>query len=628
MNVEFDIGGDQIDGARDYQEDAFMVSHLGETPAGNASALVIMADGMGGHAAGNVASNMVVATFNKAFQSKFPPKSPSQSLNDALLSSNEQIATSVTETPALAGMGCTMVTAYIEGNDLWWVSVGDSHLYLIRNKELIKQNADHSYGAFLDMMLEQGEEVDESAGMSRNMLMSAMTGVEISSIDCPETPIKLQAGDRIIIASDGLDTIGSGAIIQYSEWSNTAKECVYALLKAVEDVKRKKQDNTTIIVVDVKEKASPEKSAPELSTGNAQKPNPKKRITDIVIDNEEDNKSSGIFMVLFIILALAGGGYYAWISGLIDEGLSKVSELITKDVGTTGAGIDQIPNKAPTTQIITTPKTQPKAVKKAPVYKAPRKPPSINKTPIVEVKRTPFQDTMKGGLKAPLMIKIPQGSFRMGGASSFVSPDETPRHDVSIKAFAMSQYEVTFAEYELFATANNKTMPNNKTWDKATHPVIKVSWDDALEYTQWLSAQTNKKYRLPTESEWEYAARGQTTSSFWWGNLKGVGNAQCFDCGGDLNPNKPAKIGSFKANKFGLFDILGNVYEWTRDCYHNNYKNAPTDGSVWEGGDCSVRVARGGAFASPASSMRAANREKYKSNQGRDHIGIRLVREL
>jgi len=628
MNVEFDIGGDQIDGARDYQEDAFMVSHLGETPTGNASALVIMADGMGGHAAGNVASNMVVASFNKAFQSKFPPKSPSTALNDALLSSNEQIATSVKETPALSGMGCTMVTAYIEGNDLWWVSVGDSHLYLIRNKELIKQNADHSYGAFLDMMIEQGEEIDESAGMSRNMLMSAMTGVEISSIDCPETPLKLQAGDRIIIASDGLDTIGAGAIIQYSEWSNTAKECVYALLKAVEDVKRKKQDNTTIIVVDIKEKADAAKAVSELSTTNpkTQKPNPKKRITDLEVEDEES--SSGIFMMLLIVLALAGGGYYAWVSGLIDKGLSAVSELITKDVGINDGALDQASNDTNSTQIITTPKPQPKIVKKAPVYKAPRKPPGIKKASVIMPKSKPFQDVIGNNLKAPIMINIPSGSFRMGGASAFVSPDESPRHDVRIKAFAMSQYEVTFAEYEVFAKANDKKISSNKTWDKVTHPVTQVSWNDALEYTQWLSAQSGKKYRLPTEAEWEYAARGQTSGTFWWGNSKGVGNAQCFDCGGDLNPNKPAKIGLFKANKFGLYDILGNVFEWTRDCYHNNYKNAPTDGSVWEGGDCSVRIARGGAYASPASSMRASNREKFKSNQGRDHIGIRLVREL
>ncbi len=623
MNVEFDIGGDQIDGARDYQEDAFMVSQLGETPAGHSSALIIMADGMGGHAAGNVASNMVVATFNKAFQSKFPPSSPSAVLKDALLSSNEQIATSISETPALEGMGCTMVSAYLEDNDLWWVSVGDSHLYLIRNKELIKQNADHSYGAFLDLMIEQGEEIDESAGMSRNMLMSAMTGAEISSIDCPDTPIKLQPGDRVIIASDGLDTIGAGAIIQYSEWSNTPKECVYALLKAVEDVKRKKQDNTTIIVVDIKEKEEKPKPHTELSTDDptAKKTNPKKRITDIVI--EEDEKPSGIFKTLFIVFLLAGTGYFAWSSGLIDDGLSRLSELVTKDVSTTS---EQVATPPPVSQQAKTTPAKPNNT--APVYRTPRKPPAIPQaTPEAHTPKI-FQDTMSNGSKAPTMVVIPSGVYRMGGASAIISPDEIPRHEVSIKSFAMSQYEVTFAEYEQFAKANGKKIPDNKSWDKATHPVTRVSWDDALEYTQWLSAQTGKKYRLPTESEWEYAARAGTTSSYWWGRTKGVGNAQCFDCGSDFNPNKPAKIGSFKANNFGLYDVLGNVFEWTRDCYHNNYNNAPTDGSVWEGGDCSVRVARGGAFASPASSMRVENREKFKSNQGRDHIGIRLAREL
>lgn len=624
MSVEFDIGGDQIDGARDYQEDAFMVSQLGETPDGHSSALIIMADGMGGHAAGNVASNMVVASFNKSFQSSFPPKSPSNSLNKALLNANEQIATSVNETPALAGMGCTMVTAYLEGENLWWVSVGDSHLYLIREKELIKQNADHSYGAFLDMMIEQGEEVDESAGMSRNMLMSAMTGVEISSIDCPDTPLKVKPGDRIIIASDGLDTIGAGAITQYSAWSNTPKECVYALLKAVEDVKRKNQDNTTIIVVDINEKEDKAPTKPELSTKEEApaKPQKKQRITDLEIEDEKE--SSGIFLKLLIVIVLAGGGYYAWMSGLVDKGLSEVSGLITKDINDVSEAELQTPvvvNSSKTEETTTT--------KKAPVYTAPRKPPAIKQAPpVVANEIKPFQDSLKSGGKAPTMINIPQGSFRMGGASAFVSPDESPRHTVKVKAFAMSKFEVTFAEYEKFAKANDKKIPNSKNWDKTNHPVTQVSWNDALEYTQWLSAETGVKYRLPTEAEWEYAAKAGTNATYWWGNTKGNGNAQCFDCGGDLNPNKPAKIGSFKANNFGLYDILGNVFEWTHDCYHSNYKNAPTDGSSWEGGDCSVRVARGGAFASPASSMRASNREKFKSTQGRDHIGIRLVREL
>jgi len=266
MSVEFEIASDQIDGARDYQEDAYMVSQLGDTESGESCALIVMADGMGGHAAGNVASNMVIATFNKTFQSNFPTEKIAESLTESLNRSNDQINASVKETPALRGMGCTMVSAYVQDNKLYWVSVGDSHLYLIRDRELTKHNADHSYGAYLDMMKEQGMPIEEQAGMSRNMLMSAMTGEEISSIDVSETPFKLRSGDRIIVASDGLDTLGNGAIIQYSSWSATAKECVYALLKAVEDANKINQDNTTLIVIDVKERAKREEiniSAPE-----------------------------------------------------------------------------------------------------------------------------------------------------------------------------------------------------------------------------------------------------------------------------------------------------------------------------------------------------------------------------
>ena len=165
MKVGFDIASDQIDGARDYQEDAYMVNQLGESDTGDLCSLIVMADGMGGHAAGNVASNMVVATFNKTFQGRFPTPDISAVLTDALNRSNEQIRTSVKETPALRGMGCTMVSAYLEDANLYWVSVGDSHLYLIRDREMIKQNADHSYGAYLDMMKEQGMEIEEQAGM-------------------------------------------------------------------------------------------------------------------------------------------------------------------------------------------------------------------------------------------------------------------------------------------------------------------------------------------------------------------------------------------------------------------------------------------------------------------------------
>lgn len=324
MSVEFEIASDQIDGARDYQEDAYMVNQLGEADNGKICALAIMADGMGGHAAGNVASNMVVATFNKSFQSSFPTKEVDATLTDALNRSNEQIRASVKETPALRGMGCTMVSAYLEDDNLYWVSVGDSHLYLIRDRELIKQNADHSYGAYLDMMKEQGMEIDEQAGMSRNMLMSAMTGEEISSIDVSETPIKVRPGDRVIVASDGLDTLGAGAIIQYSSWSATAKECVYALLKAVEDANKINQDNTTLIVIDVKEQTVQEAPAEK-----EQKPVKSTRVADVEVKDEyKEPRSYKGLIWLIIILLLAAASYFAWQNGLVTQVTDKASEII------------------------------------------------------------------------------------------------------------------------------------------------------------------------------------------------------------------------------------------------------------------------------------------------------------
>ncbi len=615
MKVEFDIASDQIDGARDYQEDAYMVNQLGEADNGEVCSLIIMADGMGGHAAGNVASNMVVATFNKTFQAKFPTTEIADVLTDALNRSNDQIRASVKETPALRGMGCTMVTAYLQGTDLYWVSVGDSHLYLIRDRELIKQNADHSYGAYLDMMKEQGMEIDEQAGMSRNMLMSAMTGEEISSIDVAGTPIKLRAGDRVVVASDGLDTLGAGAIIQYSSWSATAKECVYALLKAVEDANKINQDNTTLIVVDVKQRES--RYEPEAEDVAPVPEVPAARVADVQIPDEPKEPRSYKGLVWLVVIGLlGGGGYFAWKEGLIDDAIDKGTELVETTAETIEAELEPEPESEPEPEPEPEPQVEPE-----PVVEPEPEPPYIDKADV-------FRDRLKSGGRGPTMIKIPSGTYRMGGASSIVSPDEVPRHEVNISSFMASVYEVTFAEYYRFATATGRRKPKSNGWDRNTHPVVDVSWDDALAYTRWLSKQTGMRYRLMSEAEWEYVARAGTTTSFWWGTRPGTGNAHCFDCKSDFNTSKPAKVGTYKPNAFGLYDTAGNVFEWVHDCYHRNYKDAPNDGSVWEGGDCDVRVVRGGAYRSPADSMRVENRSKFKSGKGQYNVGIRVARDL
>ena len=619
MNVEFDIASDQIDGARDYQEDAFMVSQLGEDDNGKSCSLVIMADGMGGHAAGNVASNMVVATFNKAFQGDFPSKNVPESLSSALNRANQQIRDSIKETPALRGMGCTMVTAYLEDNNLYWVSVGDSHLYLIRDRELIKQNADHSYGAYIDMMREQGMDIEEQPGMSRNMLMSAMTGDEISSIDCPEHPIKLRVGDRLVISSDGLDTLGAGAIIQYSSWSATARECVYALLKAVEEANKINQDNTTIIVVDIKEKQKQQEVPVAPSTKESLSRSSPSIDTSDYYASQKEPRSYGGLIVFLLLVIIAGGVFYAWQQGMLDSVIGKVEGEIEKQLTPQPEAVEPAPP-------VVTPevKTPPRELVKQPEIQQPE--------PLVQEEYVdrpdPFTDRLSSGGRGPRMIAIPSGSFLMGNTSGLISPDETPRHKVNVPAFAMSVFEVTYAEYDVFARATGRSRPDSSGWDRDTHPVNNVSWDDAVAYAGWLSKQTGKKYRLPSEAEWEYAARAGQRTTFWWGSDKGKGNAHCFDCASDLNTSKTAKVGSYKPNAFGLYDTAGNLYEWVHDCYHRNYSGAPEDGSVWEGGDCSVRIVRGGAFRSPATSMRVENRETFPSNKGQYNVGIRLVREL
>jgi formylglycine-generating enzyme required for sulfatase activity len=226
------------------------------------------------------------------------------------------------------------------------------------------------------------------------------------------------------------------------------------------------------------------------------------------------------------------------------------------------------------------------------------------------------------------MVRIPGGSFQMGSGGLSVEGDERPRHEVTVRPFAMSKYEVTFVEYEIFARATNRPVPDNLYLDKETHPVLFVSWDDAYAYSQWLSRETGQRYRLPSEAEWEYGASSGATTPFWWGFDVGRNHAHCFDCDTGLNPRQPTAVGRFEPNPFGIHDTAGNVFEWVHDCYHATYKGAPTDGSVWEGGDCSNRVARGGAYTSTAKSIRSAKRNKFKSQGRYDSVGIRVVRDL
>jgi formylglycine-generating enzyme required for sulfatase activity len=237
-----------------------------------------------------------------------------------------------------------------------------------------------------------------------------------------------------------------------------------------------------------------------------------------------------------------------------------------------------------------------------------------------------FQDELAGGGSGPLMVKLPAASYLMGSAGNSLNFEERPQHPVDLPAYAIGKYEVSFAEYDRFAQATGRHLPYDEGWGRGDRPAINVSWKDAVAYTRWLSKQTAHKYRLPSESKWEFAARAGTTTAFWWDGKTDGSPANCFDCGSRWDGTSTAPVGSFPANSFGLYDTAGNVQEWTEDCYHSDYQDAPSDGSTWQAPRCTQRVVRGGSYTSPLESVRSARRGQYDQDTRLDNLGFRVVR--
>ena len=226
----------------------------------------------------------------------------------------------------------------------------------------------------------------------------------------------------------------------------------------------------------------------------------------------------------------------------------------------------------------------------------------------------------------PELVIVPSGEFDMG---STAKPTEQPVHHVSIpKNFAIGRREVTFAEWDrCVAGSGCKFSPPDQGWGRGDRPVTNVSWDDAQEFLAWLSKTTGKPYRLPTEAEWEYAARGGSTTPYWWGKDVGAGRAQCAECGGSAD-SRTAPVGSFRPNAFGLYDTAGNAAEWVEDCWNPTHRGAPNDGSARTDGDCSLRVLRGGSFADKAIAVRSSARFRYDQGVRYYANGFRVARDL
>ena len=224
------------------------------------------------------------------------------------------------------------------------------------------------------------------------------------------------------------------------------------------------------------------------------------------------------------------------------------------------------------------------------------------------------------------LVIVPSGEFTMGSNDK---PSETPPHRVAIhKAFAIGRRLITLSEWgRCVAAGGCKYAPPDPGQGGADLPVTNLSWDDAQEFVAWMSRTSGKVYRLPSEAEWEFAARAGSTTPYWWGKDIGKGRAQCSECGGSAT-GKATPVGSFRPNAFGLYDTSGDAAEWVSDCWNPNYKGAPADGSPWTSGDCSLHVLRGGSFADKAVSLRSSARFRYDEDVRYYANGFRVVREL
>lgn len=224
----------------------------------------------------------------------------------------------------------------------------------------------------------------------------------------------------------------------------------------------------------------------------------------------------------------------------------------------------------------------------------------------------------------PEMITVDSGVFTMGRDDGH--PMEGPSHLVSIEKFNLSTTEITFAQWDACVKDRGcSKKPDDEGWGRGDRPVINVSWNDVQQYIQWLNQKTGRAYRLPSESEWEYAARAGSQNNFSWGDEVGINKANCKVCGSHWDNKQSAPVKSFKANKYGLYDMHGNVMELTQDCYHPHYYDAPNDQTPWMTGKCESHMFRGGYWGSEGYFMWSLFRNGIKPDGAGKGLGFRVA---
>ena len=226
---------------------------------------------------------------------------------------------------------------------------------------------------------------------------------------------------------------------------------------------------------------------------------------------------------------------------------------------------------------------------------------------------------LASSVREPAMIPLRAGSFAMGSNEEIT---EKPVHQITIKPFAIGKFPVSVREWNECAAAKGCAFV---AAGKDDAPVTNVSWTDAKQYVAWLAEAARKPYRLPTEAEWEYAARGGTQTKYWWGDQFQSGMANCKNCSDIAATEQPIKVGSFKPNPFGLYDMGGGVDQWVEDCWHKNYQGAPTDGSAWVESRCASHVIRSGSWRNDARYVRPSNRDSYDTDVRYPTHGFRVA---
>ena len=315
-----------------------------------------------------------------------------------------------------------------------------------------------------------------------------------------------------------------------------------------------------------------------------------------------------------------GGSAFPLVAGLAIVGgaIAAGVFLLPGVLGGGGTGqspAEPVPSVAAAALPVETPQpVQPAAAEPASAVAAPASAAS-GATPAASPAKT-FRDCET----CPEMMRLEGGAFTMGSPPQEAGHRawEGPQREVKVAPFAIGLREVSFAEWEACVAGGGcgNYAPADKGWGRGARPVIMVSWNDAQAYAKWLSSKTGKTYRLPTEAEWEYAARGGTGTAYWWGDRYESGRAP---------RGKTEETGFGEPNGFGLYNVTGNASEWVQGCYVNTFASAPTDGAAVAGGSSCQRVLRGGSWKADAGDLRIANRSRLGAATRDTAIGFRLV---